>query len=223
MSSLAKKSAVVMAGGARGHCDGSDALVGTGWPVGAPAAGRELPRQVVRGVERPRARMGDRNWPRRSGSCPIRSRRSGSCRAISRGTSSTSGSSRVRRSRSPSGPSSASFTTTALRTIPTTRSSHSCTRSPPSKPGSMARCCSRASPATTSRTVSARSCSMSRSSMRSPSPRGPGLNAIAATFVFGTGAVFRPLPVGEHTLVIDVQNPFLGDYHTTYHITVSPK
>jgi hypothetical protein len=56
-----------------------------------------------------------------------------------------------------------------------------------------------------------------------PQPRGPGLNAIAATFVFGTGAVFHPLPVGEHTLVIDVQNPFLGDYHTTYHITVSPK
>ncbi|QDV34266.1 hypothetical protein [Tautonia plasticadhaerens] len=55
-----------------------------------------------------------------------------------------------------------------------------------------------------------------------PQPRGPGLNAIAATFVFGTGAVFHPLPVGEHTLVIDVQGP-LGDYHTTYHITVSPK
>ena len=56
-----------------------------------------------------------------------------------------------------------------------------------------------------------------------PQPRGPGLNAIAATFVFGIGSVYRPLPVGEHTLVIDVQNDFLGSYHTTYHITVSPK
>ena len=56
-----------------------------------------------------------------------------------------------------------------------------------------------------------------------PQPRGPGLNAIAATFVFGIGSVYQPLPVGRHTLVIDVRNPFLGDYHTTYHITVSPK
>jgi hypothetical protein len=56
-----------------------------------------------------------------------------------------------------------------------------------------------------------------------PQPRGPGLNSIAATFVFGTGSVYHPLPVGMHTLVIDVQNPFLGDYHTTYHISVSQK
>ena len=56
-----------------------------------------------------------------------------------------------------------------------------------------------------------------------PQPRGPGLNAIAATFVFGIGSVYSPLPAGEHTLVIDVQNPLLGNYHTTYHITVSPK
>jgi hypothetical protein len=56
-----------------------------------------------------------------------------------------------------------------------------------------------------------------------PQPRGPGLNAIAAIFVVGTGSVYNPLPVGKHTLVIDVQNPFLGNFHTTYNITVSPK
>jgi hypothetical protein len=56
-----------------------------------------------------------------------------------------------------------------------------------------------------------------------PQPRGPGLNAIATTFVLGTGSVYNPLPAGKHTLVIDVQNPFLGNYHTTYHITVSPR
>jgi hypothetical protein len=56
-----------------------------------------------------------------------------------------------------------------------------------------------------------------------PQPRGPGLNAIAATFVFGIGSVYHPLPVGEHTLVIDVQDPILGNFHTTYHITVSPQ
>jgi hypothetical protein len=54
-----------------------------------------------------------------------------------------------------------------------------------------------------------------------PQPRGGSVNAIAATFVFGIGAVYHPLPPGEHTLVIDVKSPLLGDYHTTYHITVS--
>lgn len=53
-----------------------------------------------------------------------------------------------------------------------------------------------------------------------PQPRGD-LNAVAAIWVLGTGAVFKPLPVGEHTLVVDLQG-ILGDYHTTYHITVRP-
>jgi hypothetical protein len=55
-----------------------------------------------------------------------------------------------------------------------------------------------------------------------PQPRGPGLNAIATTFVFGIGSVYHPLPVGKHTLVIDVQNAILGNFHTTYNITVAP-
>jgi hypothetical protein len=54
-----------------------------------------------------------------------------------------------------------------------------------------------------------------------PQPRGPGLNAVAAIWVFGTGAVFKPLPVGEHTLVVDIEG-ILGDFNTTYNITVTP-
>jgi len=46
-------------------------------------------------------------------------------------------------------------------------------------------------------------------------------NAIAATVTLGVGAVYRPLPVGQHTLVNTVSGP-LGDYTFTYHITVSP-
>ena len=56
-----------------------------------------------------------------------------------------------------------------------------------------------------------------------PQPRGPGLNAVAALWTTGVGATYRPLPVGEHTLVYIVHSAFLGDLLFTYHITVSPK
>ena len=51
---------------------------------------------------------------------------------------------------------------------------------------------------------------------------GLGHYLLLSTFVFGIGSVYHPLPVGKHTLVIDVQG-LLGNYHTTYHITVSPE
>jgi hypothetical protein len=52
-----------------------------------------------------------------------------------------------------------------------------------------------------------------------PQPRGPNLNAIAALFTLGVGAVYHPLPPGNHTLRVDVDG-LLGAYHFTYHITV---
>lgn len=55
-----------------------------------------------------------------------------------------------------------------------------------------------------------------------PQPRGPDLHAVAALFVLGVGSVYRPLPVGEHTLVITVDSLFFGTRQTTYHITVTP-
>ena len=58
-----------------------------------------------------------------------------------------------------------------------------------------------------------------------PQPRGPGLNAIAALWVMGIGSVYRPLPVGEHTLVYDVRDFIIAvnpTFKLTYHITVSP-
>jgi hypothetical protein len=58
-----------------------------------------------------------------------------------------------------------------------------------------------------------------------PQPRGPGLNAIAALWVTGIGSVYHPLPVGEHTLVYDVEDFIVAvnpDFTITYHITVSP-
>ena len=57
-----------------------------------------------------------------------------------------------------------------------------------------------------------------------PVPHGEGLNATSALFVAGIGAVYRPLPAGQHTLVYTVDNP-LFDHHRvfTYHITVSPR
>jgi hypothetical protein len=57
-----------------------------------------------------------------------------------------------------------------------------------------------------------------------PQPRPGGLNAIAALWVTGTGSVYRPLPVGEHTLVYTVHGDgeVLRDFQITYHITVSP-
>jgi hypothetical protein len=55
-----------------------------------------------------------------------------------------------------------------------------------------------------------------------PQPRGPGLNAVAAMIVFGVGSVYRPLPVGEHTLEITVDSEFFGLIERTYHISVTP-
>ena len=57
-----------------------------------------------------------------------------------------------------------------------------------------------------------------------PQSRGPGLNAIAALWVVGVGAVYGPLPPGEHTLVYTVHNVF-GPPLTvfTYNIAVSAK
>jgi hypothetical protein len=56
-----------------------------------------------------------------------------------------------------------------------------------------------------------------------PQPRGPDVNATAALFVRGIGAVYHPLPVGQHTLVNVVHSQFFGDFQVTYHITVSPR
>jgi hypothetical protein len=42
-------------------------------------------------------------------------------------------------------------------------------------------------------------------------------------WVAGIGAVYHPLPVGEHTLVYTVQSAFFGDFQFTYRITVAPK
>jgi hypothetical protein len=55
-----------------------------------------------------------------------------------------------------------------------------------------------------------------------PQPRGPGLNSIAALWVMGIGAVYHPLPVGQHTVVYTVHSSFFGDFLYTYNITVSP-
>lgn len=54
-----------------------------------------------------------------------------------------------------------------------------------------------------------------------PQPRGPNLNSVAALWTQGVGAVYRPLSRGRHTLVVDVVS-VLGEYHLTYHITVTP-
>jgi hypothetical protein len=57
-----------------------------------------------------------------------------------------------------------------------------------------------------------------------PQPRGPGLNAVASLFVQGIGAVFHPLPVGEHTLQGVVRSAVLNiEFHFTWHITVSTR
>jgi hypothetical protein len=56
-----------------------------------------------------------------------------------------------------------------------------------------------------------------------PQPRGENLNSVAALWVMGIGAVYHPLPVGQHTLVYTVQSEFFGNFRFTYHITVSPK
>jgi hypothetical protein len=50
---------------------------------------------------------------------------------------------------------------------------------------------------------------------------GNDVHSVSAFAVMGTGSVYHPLPVGEHTLVVDIVGP-LGDIKTTYNITVSP-
>jgi hypothetical protein len=39
----------------------------------------------------------------------------------------------------------------------------------------------------------------------------------------GFGAVYRPLPVGQHTLVYTVQSTLFGNFEFTYNIRVSPR
>ena len=57
-----------------------------------------------------------------------------------------------------------------------------------------------------------------------PVSRGPGLNSISALWVVGIGAVYHPLPVGQHTLVYTVHSLVFGSStEFTYHITVTPK
>jgi hypothetical protein len=56
-----------------------------------------------------------------------------------------------------------------------------------------------------------------------PQPRGGNLNSVAALWVTGIGAVYRPLSTGEHTLVYSVESDFTGNFEVTYNITVSPK
>jgi hypothetical protein len=54
-----------------------------------------------------------------------------------------------------------------------------------------------------------------------PQPRGVNLNAIAALWAVGIGSVYRPLPIGEHTLVYTVHTQAFGDAQFTYNITVT--
>ncbi len=57
-----------------------------------------------------------------------------------------------------------------------------------------------------------------------PVPVGGDLKATSALFVVGIGAVYRPLPVGQHTLVYTVHSPFFErHYQFTHNITVSPQ
>ena len=56
-----------------------------------------------------------------------------------------------------------------------------------------------------------------------PQPRGPNLNSVAALWVTGIGAVYHPLPVGQHTLVHNVQSSVFGNFVFTYKITVVPR
>ena len=56
-----------------------------------------------------------------------------------------------------------------------------------------------------------------------PQPRGGDLNAVAALWVTGIGLTLRPLPPGEHTLIVAANNWAFGDFAFTYHITVSSK
>ena len=57
-----------------------------------------------------------------------------------------------------------------------------------------------------------------------PQPRGPGLNSVAAIFGLGIGAIFDPLPLGQHTIKnVYTSNFFGGTFSATYNITVIPE
>lgn len=57
-----------------------------------------------------------------------------------------------------------------------------------------------------------------------PQPRGPGLNSVAAIFGLGIGAIFNPLPLGQHTIQnVYTSNFFGGTFSATYNITVIPE
>jgi hypothetical protein len=57
-----------------------------------------------------------------------------------------------------------------------------------------------------------------------PIPRGPGLNAVAAIFGVGITTIFDMLPVGDHTIRVDVGPNVLGPGGSfTYNITVVPE
>src|SRR5262245_11479350 len=52
-----------------------------------------------------------------------------------------------------------------------------------------------------------------------PQPR-DGVHSVAALWAMGIGSVYRPLPIGKHTLVYTVRSSFFGNFLHTYNITV---
>ncbi len=48
-------------------------------------------------------------------------------------------------------------------------------------------------------------------------------NAVAALFALGMGTIYKPLEVGEHTLVSSLDSAFFGPTSQTYNITVVPE
>ena len=55
-----------------------------------------------------------------------------------------------------------------------------------------------------------------------PQPRDGAPDAVAALWTFGTGSVYTPTSVGEHTLVSVVNSDVFGEFTYIYHITVVP-
>jgi hypothetical protein len=56
-----------------------------------------------------------------------------------------------------------------------------------------------------------------------PQPRGPGLNAIAATYQGGITAIYDMLPIGKHTIREEFNSTLVGPDSITYNITVVPE
>jgi hypothetical protein len=54
-----------------------------------------------------------------------------------------------------------------------------------------------------------------------PIDRG-GILAVAAVWTLGVGAVYHPLPPGEHTLRVLQDGPIFGSFDATYNISVRP-